>query len=254
MNRLVPVKDTYKRFLGKALTACTVVVACSFFCGPGLASAEEKSSPDAKPSLNDKAQQLAEALLETTHKGVWYASSSILTNKLIESNPPVKAPRIPITCGNSYSGIFDTNKAREATRKLFALYGFKLVPNVQLEGEQYEFTADGFDPKQGIGFELINAESVGYMGSRSGPDEPRQRKLQEDELPMLGRDVESGDLRMFVADARAYPRMDGDQYTPMRYYLASVVDYLNWVNEGREIDPDSVLGEVRAVYQRPLQR
>ena len=36
--------------------------------------------------------------------------------------------------------------------------------------------------------------------------------------------------------------MDGDLYTPTQYYLASVIDYLNWVHGDREIDHSRILG------------
>ena len=51
-------------------------------------------------------------------------------------------------------------------------------------------------------------------------------------------------MGLFVADASAFPRMDGDVYTPMQYYLASVVDYLNWVSGDERIELKRVFGRL----------
>ena len=66
---------------------------------------------------------------------------------------PLEAIRISF--GNSYVGIFDTEAAKAAAAKLFQQYGIELKKDVPIKVDGYEFTADGYDEKLRIGFELV---------------------------------------------------------------------------------------------------
>lgn len=230
----------YKRFSHKTLLTGAIIAGSTVPCGAAAWAAQR----DSNSLIDAQARQLVEEILGSPRQANWYRETTIETRSILPSNPPIKVPRIPIGFGNSYSGIFDVEKARKVTVDLFALYGIELKPNVRLEGERYAFTADGFNDELGIGFELMSGDEYGYGYGASKPNEPKESKLQEEELPLLDRDVKTGEIKMFVANAEFYPNMDGDLYTPMRYYLASVVDYLNWVHGGTEIDPESVLGHL----------
>jgi hypothetical protein len=181
--------------------------------------------------------------------GSWNAQTLIDLKATLPSNPPVKYPHIPISFGNSYVGIFDVEKAREATRKMFAQWGIELQKDVPVKGPGYEFVPDGYNKELRIGFKIALPDDGNRRGQKIEP-EPEERKLDDKEMQALDTDIKAGKLRIFVVKAQAFPNMDGDLYTPMEYYLASVIDYLNWVHGDKEIDKTSVLDKKRASWLR----
>jgi len=191
--------------------------------------------------------------------GYWESSTSLVLKKVIPSNPPIKCPEIPISFGNSMMGIFDVDTAKKATVKLFQLYGIHLKKDVPLRADGYRFEADGFNKKERIGFEIIVPEKLfsPNFGEKKNPI-PEDEKLDDKELKELEKDLESGKRRFFVSRADLYPNMDYDLRTPMFFYLASVVDYLNWVHGDKAIDTSTVLGRIPAGIKRnpenPLTR
>jgi hypothetical protein len=177
--------------------------------------------------------------------GFWNQHTYLALDQPLKANPPVKVPVIPISFGNSYVGIFDTAKGKEATHRLFAAWGLKLERDVIVKGEGYTFRADGYDKTRKVGFRLLLPEGpFGRGGKLPAEKEPEDSKLDPKEMVALDRDVKAGKVRVFVADAMRYPNMDGDLYTPMQYYLASVVDYLNFIHGDRMLDRNTVLGKV----------
>lgn len=187
--------------------------------------------------LKEKVDRLTAEILGKTKRGSWNETTTIWLDRELKSNPPLKYPSIPICYGNSRIGIFDQEAAREATRKLFALYGIELRKDMAVNGDGYEFVADGWNDQHKIGFKLTQHRREDQAGPASKALDPR-------ECAALDRDVEAGKVRIFVADAGLFPNMDGDLYTPMEYYLASVVDYLNWVHGDQAIELNSVLGKL----------
>jgi hypothetical protein len=201
--------------------------------------------------FRDKVQKIAAEILGDK-VGFWNPQSSIDLQPALPSNPLIKYPHIPISFGNSYVGIFDTEKAREATRKMFAQWGIELQKDVPIKGPGYEFVPDGYNKDLRIGFKIVlpdgGVERRGKKIEKLEP-EPEERKLDDKEMQALDTDIKAGKLRIFVVKAQAFPNMDGDLYTPMEYYLASVIDYLNWVHGDKEIDKTSVLGKKRALHR-----
>jgi hypothetical protein len=178
-------------------------------------------------------------------RGGWNDSTRLVSKAELSSNPAVKYPRIPVMFGNSYVGLFDTEAAREATRRLFAEYGLELEPGVRLKGEGFDFVADGYDEEKKVGFKLVEGDGARIrFADQKVVKAPPKQTLEDVELPALDKAVQAGEVRVFVAQAGGVPNMDNDLYTPMQYYLASVVDYLNWVHGDRQIDPARVLGDV----------
>jgi hypothetical protein len=171
-------------------------------------------------------------------------NASLRLAHTIPGNPPVKTPLIPVSFGNAYTGVFDVNAAREATRRLFEAYGIEVRRDVRLQGDGYEFVADGFDTKRGIGFELVDAPTRVRMVDQARVPLAPARTLEPAELAAVGKAVREGKIRMFVADPQDFPTVVGDGYTPMQFYLASVVDYLNWVHGDRDIKLNRVLGQL----------
>jgi hypothetical protein len=159
------------------------------------------------------------------------------------SNPPLKRPVIETSYGTGLISVLDTEAAKEATRRLFAAYGVELRPNVTIKGEGYEFVADGYDAGRRIGFKLIVPGGHTRLADQRPVQGPIERVLEPAELPALGRAIKAGKVNVFVAE----PSSSGYAYSGaslMQYYLASVVDYLNWVHGDRQIDFNRVFGRL----------
>lgn len=223
----------FSRFDLKTILTGAVISVCTLTAVADSSGMGNRLRADAR--AKDRALRMAKEILGTFRNRNWNEHASIRTERILGSNPEVKFPRIPISFGNSYCGIFDTSRAIEATRKLFEAYGINVRNPGRVRGEGFCFEADGWDPRLKVGFKLLTEDS-----RRSGDE----KKLDEAELPKLDNAIRKGKLRVFVARADRYPNMDGDLYTPMEYYLASVVDYLNWIHGERAIDKTSVLGRV----------
>jgi len=196
------------------------------------------------PNLKKKVDTIVAEVLGRAGRGSWYDRSFLRPVKELKTNPPVKYPVIPISYGNSCVGIFDHTTAREATHRLFETFGIKLQKNVNVKGNGYTFTADGFSEDARIGFELTLPQGRNGFFRKPFEKESDAAFLSDEEIVDLEKDAESGRVNMLVIDATQFPNMDGDLYTPMEYYLASVVDYLNWVHGDSQIDPMMVLGKL----------
>lgn len=224
------------------------LVAGALAAGTALApspSTAQDALPKAGISTQTDAKFQAEvfALLDEAlpkKGGFWGSRASFVSTQELQANPPVKYPRIRISFGNSYVGIFDTEAAKAAAAKLFQQYGIELKKDVTIKGDGYEFTADGYDEKLGIGFELVMPEGPVGLGAGEFKPEPPEKKLDAAEMGKLDADIEAGKRRMLVIKAGQFPNMDGDLRTPMVYYLNSVVDYLNWVHGDKQIDPNAL--------------
>lgn len=147
-------------------------------------------------------------------------------------------PSIPISFGNSHSGVFDAERARDLARDLFRAYGLKPRRNHPLRVGKAVARLDVYDPALQIGTKLRGLmPEKGGLGSVPGK-EPPSRGLADEELVAF---TQKGH-RIHCADLAAYPLMDGDQVTPTLAYLAGVVSFLNEVTSGPDIQLDAVLG------------
>lgn len=233
------------RFSKEALIAGALAAGTALAPSPAWAQGTLPKLPKAGTSTRTDAKFKAEVfalLKEAIPKkgGFWGARASIRSSKELKANPPVKYPRIQISFGNSYVGIFDTESAKAAATKLFKQYGIELKKDVTIKGDGYEFTADGYNEKLKIGFELVMPDGRVGMGGQKFKPEPAEKKLDAAEMKKLNADVKAGKVRMLVMKAASFPNMDGDLHTPMVYYLNSVMDYLNWVHGDRQIDPKTL--------------
>lgn len=213
---------------------------------------QEKTTPQKRPpqmsrAAERKAKAWAKEVLGRMKPGSWNKYAGIDLIRELPANPPLKYPRIEISFGNSYCGIFDIEEAKKITEELFRIYGIELKANVSIKGEGYEFEADGYNKEQKIGFEIV---SHGY-----NPDEKnfKSEALSPLEYKGLNKDVVENKRRIFVANIQQLPNMDGDLYTPKQYYMASVIDYLNWVRGDQLYNPDEVLGTFPIASRSHLQ-
>jgi len=204
-----------------------------------LADARAQEGPKVGPPLkspNAEAAKIANACLgELSKTGGWYEDTKFRKEAAVGKNPDIVVPEIRISFGNSYSGIFDTVRAKKATVALFEAYGVKLKADYPLKRGDLEFHVDGYDPEKKIGFEIVGADYIPPSPFVSEPDPGRKKNpaadLDEKEAEKLKASVSSGEDKMFVVPANEYPLMDGDQYTPMRAYLQSALDYLEWLKK-----------------------
>lgn len=247
-----------QRFSRQTLLGGAVLAGSAALSGCGSTEAEYRVTSDnpptaAKPlptpSDRNVDQRVNEILTEILggydeDQRNWNSKTHLGLIRPISANPPIKTPRIPVSFGNSYVGIFDVEKARDATRQLFEAWGIDLKRDVRIKGDGYEFTADGWSEEHQVGFKLVMPEGqVGFIPKKF-PKLKDADKLDEDELGPLEKVIEEGRLRLLVVPATEYPNMDGDLYTPTEYYLATVVDYLNWIHGDRRISKNSVLGNL----------
>jgi hypothetical protein len=243
-------RSLLERFSGATILSGALLAGCL----PQVLAQEPASRPQAgrlprpprmaEPAFAKELQALVAELMGSSKGGFWDAHSAIALARPLPSNPPVKCPRIRISFGNSYVGIFDVEAAKQATRKLFAHYGVPLQEDVRVTGTGFEFVADGYDPERKVGFKIRVPAAAQLGRGKVAPAEPAERALEDQELQAVDRAVAKGELELFVVDGTAYPNMDNDLYTPMQYYLSSVVDYLNWVHGEEHIDAATVFGRL----------
>ena len=98
---------------------------------------------------------------------------------MLKTNPPVRYPQIPISFGNSYVGIFDAEKAKQATHRLFAAYGITLQKDVPMKGAGYEFVADGYHPMLNVGFKIVIPEGPVGLNGKALPKQAEEFKLDD---------------------------------------------------------------------------
>lgn len=183
-----------------------------------------------------KAKAWSKEVLGRIKAGYWNKHAGINLIREIAANPPLKYPRIEISYGNSYCGVFDIEEAKKITEEMFKIYGIELKSDVPVKGIDYEFDADGYNEKLNIGFEILGN---GYLPNRK---DFKKEALSPLECTGLNKDIRDKKRQIFVANINQLPNMDGDLYTPKQYYMASVIDYLNWVRGDILYKPDEVLG------------
>jgi len=207
---------------------------------PERAGAQDAPPPPVGPPLassNARAAAIANRALDEVRKsGFRYQRSETGEEEVVKGSPKVTFPKIRISYGNSYVGVFDLARAKQVTVELFAAYGVRLEERHLFKKDGVEFEADGYDPKRKIGFELLGSDRPpGGLSEKVPPRESDPAKLLDDaETAKLKEQVAAKQESLFLAPVEKYPNMDGDQYTPLRAYLKSALDYLDWLKrEGR---------------------
>jgi len=202
------------------------------------------------PALNAKVDAIVNEVLGKQHAGGWYNGSQVGLYRLVSDNPMIKTPEVRISFGNSIMGIFNIEEARVAAKRLFEAYGIPLESSVMLAGDGYRFEADGYNQELGIGFEIrgdMDQQQIFGWDASTAEEAEGTAFLGQEELPALERDVNHDKVDLFVCDP--YLNYDGDHRMAMSYYLASVIDYLNWIHGDRTIDYQRVLGDSRELAE-----
>lgn len=189
--------------------------------------------PSKLTAENARAAEIANAALaEVKGQAMWKGSASLSTKGYVEGNPDITVPKIPISFGNSRLGVFDFERARKVTADIFRAYGLDPQMGHQLKREGFEFKVDGYDPKAGVGFEIVGSENPPRGFGRAAPPRPEvseRHRLDPEEAKRVMSAVRSGELKLLMVPVDRYPNMDNDQYTPLAAYLRSVLDYLDWL-------------------------
>ncbi|MCE9552796.1 MAG: hypothetical protein K8T91_05395 [Planctomycetes bacterium] len=231
----VLIRETNQSLFGPSTLLFAGILGGSLFVSG--AQAEEPAKPPVGPPLTSsipKAAEIANAALEeTAASGHWFANSKTREENVVDGNPAVIVPVIRISFGNSYVGVFDTVRAKQATIKMFEAYGVQLQPNHQFKRDGIKFEAGGYDPKKNIGFEILGSDQPpGALNEPPPkPEAEADKLLDPKETAALKEAVAKRRELLFLAPVQQYPNMDGDQYTPLRAYLQSVIDYLEWLKQ-----------------------
>lgn len=163
--------------------------------------------------------------LDREGNGHWEAGTLLVeVASRFPGNPRLIVPDIQISFGNSYVGVLDVAAARKATVELFQTYGYALRQGerITVSDQNVEFIADGWDPSARVGFQLVFP--------RFGPSQLPSSVLDLKELGRFSRWAAEDQQDWLMADPTLYPNMDGDLHTPLKYYLKSVVRYLEWLH------------------------
>jgi hypothetical protein len=188
------------------------------------------------PAFRAKVDKLIAEVLG--HKPV-ALKAALQPKQVLAANPAVAYPkpyRIHFGTGVQFNRL-DVDAAREATVKLFKLYGIELKKTVTVKGEGFEFVADGYSRALGVGFELITPQE---HSAPPGKYAKEAERLDAAETKVLDAAVKEGRARMFVTPTRGFATIGRTGRPPMQYYLESVVDYLNWVHGDRQVKKEAV--------------
>ncbi len=201
----------------------------------GLAIGAPQGADDEGKAAIELERQVLD-LVRTIHAegAYWYDKSQFPRRDDEQSGYGVS---IPISFGNSHMGIFDAGRARKLAHRVFGMYGIELAVDYAIADVECQAMLDGYDAKRKVGFELRGWVKARQDMFDSAQDEPPEAGLDEAEL----RALQSRGVRLHVADANDYPLMDGDQFTPQLAHLASVVDFLNTVTDGPDLDLSALL-------------
>lgn len=221
--------DQRQRILAAATAAASLALATGRAAQSGGAAGSER----------------VEAVLRVLTSGAaggsgWFHRSSFERGKDPQGNPTV-LPRIPIMFGNSQNGVFDANRARALASELFAAYGLQPGADHRVAADGVEATIDLYDPERRVGVELRGALEPLPRGFAKPEEEPAGAALDDVELARLA----ASGYRIQRVDLFQFPLMDGDQATPTLAYLAGIVEFLNEVAGGPEVDLTAVLAMER---------
>jgi len=195
---------------------------------------------------------MLQRLAEERPQSSWLWSSIMHRAAATEATAGVTyVPRIPISFGNSAMGLFDSGRARLMAVEVFRAYGIELETGAALDTPSVHARLDGADRARKIAFKLRGANEENDGRTRpvigGGKAESASSDLDATELAAL---VENG-WKLHVTSIDNYPLMDGDQLTPTVAYLAGVIEFLNAVTDGPDLDLRSVLMGVRQRFEVP---
>lgn len=178
--------------------------------------------------------------LEQAGEGHYPSACFALVEPAFGSGAAFEA-RAFIFCGNSDIGSFDDQEARGLVRRLGAIFGLELEPDVERRIGDGRALLDGFDSAAGVGFELRGRRGA----AREAVEEPPEDTLDEFEWRVLA----GQGVRVHVDDARRFRDWDGVTFSGLVAYLSGVVAFLNEVTEGEDVELGGLRFEREARWQ-----
>ncbi len=206
---------------------------------PAVVGPERPAAPD---DLEARVLTLIRELRSEEHWAAWFRDTTFARRSVArpdETRDPTVVPHVPISFGNSYTGVFDVERARRLAMDVFRAYGLEPSENHAIDIEGARATVDGYDDRFGLGFELrgpapgSTADPMS-RGSRR-PAESADEYLDDEEKAR----VRAAGFQVHVQDPLG--RFDGDDFTPTLTYLAALVDFLNAYTDGPDLDLSAIL-------------
>jgi hypothetical protein len=212
-------------------------------------AAQRAPAPSGDDATGREARVLAvlQSFADSDPDRSWFWRSSMAPHS--DPQRPEKhvyVPEIPIMFGNSYTGLFDAGAARRLASELFRAYGVEVELGVQFDTPTVKAGLDGANAAAKIAFELRAGTEVDLDAVPIDPDPPNLA-LSDAEREEL----ERGGWKLHVVSAALYQEMDGDQLTPTVAYLAGVLEFLNAVTDGPDLDPRALLLGQRLRFATP---
>lgn len=226
-----------------------VATACAAL-GLSCTQGEQHASAAPAPSGNEQREARVLEILQAFAQSRGGCSTSFW-NSTMRAQPVGEAgtedvylPEIPICFGSSLMGVFDTGTARKLALELFRAYGLELEADAALDTAGVHARFDGLDRARSIGIKLRPATRRDPLGG-SAPVEAERERLDPDEVRVL----RQANWKLHVASADRYELMDRDELTPTLAYLSGVIEFLNSVTDGPDLDVRSILMGDRQLFE-----
>ncbi len=185
-----------------------------------------------EPSREERFLDPVRELERVTHPR-WYGRSDFRVSAADATGRTERwVPHTPISCGNSMEGNLDSAVAARSGRELCRVWEVEANQDAVAEPGVAVVALDGVEPLTQIGFVLQTRSAVRL----------------EDQDSRVGHLIGVG-WKLFVANVREFPLMDGDQFTPTIAFLGGLADHLNRETAGDDVDPSGLLF-ARSFYHR----
>ena len=146
--------------------------------------------------------------------------------------------------GTGMSYVFDRGEACRLARELFGAYGFELEPDSRVDSEAVHGRLDGANVAHKVGFDLVD-RVPGLLGDAG--EEPADA-LDDGEFARL----RSEGWRLHVATITRYPRDDAHDPTPFLAYALGLIEFLNAIDDGPDLDVRGLFFESAITHTVPL--
>ncbi|MBK7874577.1 MAG: hypothetical protein IPJ77_02300 [Planctomycetes bacterium] len=151
--------------------------------------------------------------------------------------------------GTGMSHVFDRGEARRLARELFGAYGFELEPGTRVDSDVVHGRLDGANLVHKVGFDLVDRVPgiLGDAGEVVAPEEPADA-LDDGELARL----RTEGWRLHVVTTTRYSRDDAHDLTPLLAYALGLIEFLNAIDDGPDLDVRGLFFESAITHTLPL--
>ncbi|MEQ1894938.1 MAG: hypothetical protein ABL998_20545, partial [Planctomycetota bacterium] len=142
-------------------------------------------------------------------------------------------------------GSIDRARSLELAARLCAAYGLSVQRELELELPDVSATLDVVDPDRRIALELSGPSAMDFSFATRVQEEEPARFLDEEERGRL----RSEGWRLHCDELARHLNLDGEELGSRLAYLVGVVDFLNQVTDGEDVDLGGLLFERDATLQ-----